>query len=171
MPPEQIIAYAIAQFEKPLVSYAKNITGDLESARDAVQETFLRLSRQNLPRLQPRLAPWLYCVCRNCALDHRRRSNRYTDPVDEDHIPADGNPLHHAIAEEDKKKLASLVATLPARQQELLKLKFEGDLTYKEMGAVMKMSISHIGVQLHETIQNLRKLWKSDLPFPEQPAP
>jgi RNA polymerase sigma-70 factor (ECF subfamily) len=104
-------------------------------------------------------------------LDHRRRSNRYTDPVDEDHIPADGNPLQHAIAEEDKKKLASLVATLPARQQELLKLKFEGDLTYKEMGDVMKMSISNIGVQLHETIQNLRKLWKSDLPFSEQSAP
>jgi RNA polymerase sigma factor (sigma-70 family) len=171
MPPEQIIADAIAQFEKPLVSYAKNITGDLESARDAVQETFLRLSRQNLPHLQPRLAPWLYCVCRNCALDHRRRASRYTDPVDEDHIPAADNPLHHAIAEEDKKKLACLVATLTPRQQELLKLKFEGDLSYKEMGVVMKMSISNIGVQLHETIQNLRKLWKSDLPFSEQSAP
>jgi len=171
MPLEQIIADAIAQFEKPLVSYAKNITGDLESARDAVQETFLRLSRQNLPRLQPRIAPWLYSVCRNCALDHRRKASRYTDPVNEDHIPATGNPLHHAIAEEDKRKLASLVATLPSRQQQLLKLKFEGDLTYKEMAAVMKMSISHIGVQLHETIQNLRKLWKSDTPIPEQPAP
>jgi RNA polymerase sigma-70 factor (ECF subfamily) len=171
MPPEQIIADAIAQFEKPLVSYAKHITGDLDSARDAVQETFLRLSRQNLPRLQSRIAPWLYSVCRNCAFDHRRKASRYTDPVGDDQISGDANPLHHTIAEEDKKKLASLVATLPPRQQELLKLKFEGDLTYKEMAAVMKMSISHIGVQLHETIQNLRKLWKSETPISEQPAP
>ncbi len=44
MTSEEIITFAIERFEKPLVSYARQITGDLESARDAVQETFLRLS-------------------------------------------------------------------------------------------------------------------------------
>ena len=62
MTPEQIITLAIERFEKPLISYAKQITGDLDSARDAVQETFLRLSRQDLEKLEPRLAPWLYFV-------------------------------------------------------------------------------------------------------------
>ena len=54
MSSEEIIDCALERYERPLISYAKTITGDLESARDAVQETFLRLSRQDLAALEPR---------------------------------------------------------------------------------------------------------------------
>jgi RNA polymerase sigma-70 factor (ECF subfamily) len=171
MAPEQIITLAIERFEKPLISYAKQITGDLDSARDAVQETFLRLSRQDLEKLQPRLAPWLYFVCRNCAMDYRRKNGRYQELLEEEDLPLEMCPRQTLVDEEDKQQLAALVARLTARQRELLKLKFEADLTYKEMAEVMKMSISNIGVQLHETIRTLRKLWNTDQPLTDQPAP
>jgi len=171
MAPEQIITLAIERFEKPLISYAKQITGDLDSARDAVQEAFLRLSRQDLEKLEPRLAPWLYFVCRNCAMDYRRKNGRYQELLEEEDLPLEMCPRQTLVDEEDKQQLAALVARLPARQRELLKLKFEADLTYKEMAEVMKMSISNIGVQLHETIRTLRKLWNTDQPLTDQPAP
>ena len=171
MTPEQIITLAIERFEKPLISYAKQITGDLDSARDAVQETFLRLSRQDLEKLEPRLAPWLYFVCRNCAMDYRRKNGRYQELLEEEDLPLEMCPRQTLVDEEDKQQLAALVARLTARQRELLKLKFEADLTYKEMAEVMKMSISNIGVQLHETIKTLRKLWNTDQPLTDQPAP
>jgi RNA polymerase sigma-70 factor (ECF subfamily) len=171
MAPEQIITLAIERFEKPLISYAKQITGDLDSARDAVQETFLRLSRQDLEKLEPRLAPGLYFVCRNCAMDYRRKNGRYQELLEEEDLPLEMCPRQTLVDEEDKQQLAALVARLTARQRELLKLKFEADLTYKEMAEVMKMSISNIGVQLHETIRTLRKLWNTDQPLTDQPAP
>lgn len=171
MTPEQIITLAIERFEKPLISYAKQITGDLDSARDAVQEAFLRLSRQDLEKLEPRLAPWLYFVCRNCAMDYRRKNGRYRELLEEEDLPLEMCPRQTLVDEEDKQQLAALVAGLTARQRELLKLKFEADLTYKEMAEVMKMSISNIGVQLHETIKTLRKLWNTDQPLTDQPAP
>ena len=171
MTPEQIITLAIERFEKPLISYAKQITGDLDSARDAVQEAFLRLSRQDLEKLEPRLAPWLYFVCRNCAMDYRRKNGRYRELLEEEDLPLEMCPRQTLVDEEDKQQLAALVARLTARQRELLKLKFEADLTYKEMAEVMKMSISNIGVQLHETIKTLRKLWNTDQPLTDQPAP
>jgi RNA polymerase sigma-70 factor (ECF subfamily) len=171
MTPEQIITLAIERFEKPLISYAKQITGDLDSARDAVQEAFLRLSRQDLEKLEPRLAPWLYFVCRNCAMDYRRKNGRYQELLEEEDLPLEMCPRQTLVDEEDKQQLAALVAGLTARQRELLKLKFEADLTYKEMAEVMKMSISNIGVQLHETIKTLRKLWNTDQPLTDQPAP
>ena len=63
MSPEEIIDLALERYERPLIGYARSITGDPESARDAVQETFLRLSRQNLAALERRVAPWLFsCV-------------------------------------------------------------------------------------------------------------
>ena len=161
MSPEQIIVGALDRYERILVSYAREITGDLDSARDAVQETFLRLSRQDVISLEPRLRPWLFLVCRNCALDHRRKVVRFsTEPVEEaaqtsEELPPDVR----AIAEEDAICLRGLVSGLPRQQRELIKLKFEADLSYKEMAEALKTSISTVGVQLHEAIKTLRRQW------------
>jgi DNA-directed RNA polymerase specialized sigma24 family protein len=83
MTPEQIITEALDNHESLLIGYAREITEELKSAKDAGQETFLQLSRQNLDVLQPRLRPWLFVVCRSCALDHVRKIVKFcADPVE-----------------------------------------------------------------------------------------
>ena len=162
--PGQIITDALDRYERVLVSYAREITGDLESARDAVQETFLRLSRQDVVALEPRLRPWLFLVCRNCALDHRRKVVRFVAaPVEEaDQVGEEVPPDVRAIAEEEASRLRGLVARLPRQQRELIKLKFEAGLSYKEMAEALKTSVSSVGVQLHEAIKTLRRQWRHD---------
>ena len=164
MPPEQIITEALDRYERVLVSYAKEITGDLESARDAVQETFLRLSRQDVVALEPRLRPWLFLVCRNCALDHRRKVVRFrAEPIEDDEWLSDElSPPMHAIAAEDAGRLRELVAALPRQQRELIKLKFEAGLSYKEMAEALRTSVSTVGVQLHDAIKTLRRQWPTE---------
>lgn len=160
MSPDNIIDRALERFERPLISYAKSITGDLESARDAVQETFLRLSKQDLVALEPRLTAWLFCVCRNCALDHCRKILRFSgEPLDEDQDSGAPSPAAEAMAAEEGLRLRKLVSRLPKQQRELVQLKFEGGLSYKEMSETMRISVSHVGVQLHEAIQTLRRHW------------
>ena len=164
MPPEQIITEALDRYERVLVSYAKEITGDLESARDAVQETFLRLSRQDVVALEPRLRPWLFLVCRNCALDHRRKVVRFrAEPIEDDEWLSDEpSPPMHAIAAEDAGRLRELVAALPRQQRELIKLKFEAGLSHKEMAEALRTSVSTVGVQLHDAIKTLRRQWPNE---------
>jgi len=165
MTPEQIITEALGRYERVLISYAKEITGEVESAKDAVQETFLRLSRQNVVALQPRLRPWLFLVCRNCALDHRRKIVRFsTDPVEDDRASEDPSPDTRAMAAEEGMRLQELVARLPQQQRELVKLKFEAGLNYKEMAETLKTSVSTVGVQLHEAMQTLRRHWNRENP-------
>jgi RNA polymerase sigma factor (sigma-70 family) len=160
MTPENIFEKALERYERPLVSYARTITGDLESARDAVQETFLRLSKQDLVALEPRLAPWLFFVCRNCALDHRRKVVRFVDGMVEDNVPdSRPSPADEAQSSEDAAQLRTLLSRLTVQQQELVKLKFEAGLSYKEIGEAMRMSVSNVGVQLHNAIQTLRQQW------------
>ena len=36
----------LAEYEQPLTRYAVHITGDIEQAREVVQDTFLKLCRQ-----------------------------------------------------------------------------------------------------------------------------
>lgn len=152
---------ALARFERPLVSYAKTITGDLESARDAVQETFLRLARQDVAALEPRLAAWLFCVCRNCAIDQKRRVVRFSADGLDDETPAGGpSPSEQAGTSEEITHLRSLVSRLPETQRELVRLKFDAGLSYREIGEVMRMSVSNVGVQLHHAVQTLRAQWR-----------
>jgi RNA polymerase sigma-70 factor (ECF subfamily) len=164
MSPESIITEALARYERILVSYAKEITGDLESARDAVQETFLRLSRQDVVALEPRLRPWLFLVCRNCALDHRRKIVRFsTEPIEDmDFASSEPGPDRRAIAEDEAERLRELVAGLPRQQRELIKLKFEAGLSYKEMAVALKTSVSTVGVQLHDAVKTLRRQWLAE---------
>src|SRR5277367_1966365 len=72
------------RYERPLVRYAQSITGDLESARDVVQETFIKLARGELkespeaPRDARHTEAWLFTVTRRRAIDHQRKFSRIT---------------------------------------------------------------------------------------------
>src|SRR3712207_7642349 len=70
----RLVRSAVQRFEQPLMSYARHVLGgDLERARDVVQETFLRLIGQDPAKVAPHLTEWLYTVCRNLAIDVRRK--------------------------------------------------------------------------------------------------
>jgi RNA polymerase sigma-70 factor (ECF subfamily) len=69
-----------------------------------------------------------------------------------------------AIAAEDAGRLRELVSALPKQQRELIKLKFEAGLSYKEMAEALKTSVSTVGVQLHDAIKTLRHQWLNDDP-------
>ncbi len=162
MSPELLIDAALTRYERPLVSYARGITGDIESARDAVQETFLRLSRQDVAALEPRLAPWLFLVCRNCALDHCRKIARFPGtPLDDDLPDSSRSPAESAADDDEASQLRALLDRLPERQRELVRLKFDAGLSYREIGEAMEMSVPNVGFQLHTAIQTLRRLWKT----------
>ena len=84
------------------------------------------------------------------------------DPVDEEH-PADSpSPAAEVAAAEEKARLRWLVDQLPQRQRELLHLKFDAGLSYKQIAGTMRMSVSSVGVELHCAIQTLRRLWKRE---------
>src|SRR3954471_23684533 len=69
---------AVARFEGPLLIYASRLLGDAESARDVVQDTFLRLCGQDRSSVDGHLAEWLFTVCRNGARDVVRKEHRMT---------------------------------------------------------------------------------------------
>lgn len=164
--PEQWIEEALARYEHPLIRYAKSVTGDMESARDAVQETFLRLSKQDVLSLSEKLAPWLFSVCKNCAIDIVRKRRFFCDAPEniEEEISPQPSPSDEAENKDSASRLRSLLSQLSPRQQELIRLKFEADLSYKEIAEILRISVSNVGVQLHNTIQSLKLSWLQNQP-------
>jgi RNA polymerase sigma-70 factor (ECF subfamily) len=50
-----------------------------------------------------------------------------------------------------------IVATLPARQQEVIQLKFQDDLSYQQIAEIMQTNANNVGVLLHTALKTLRQ--------------
>lgn len=148
------------RLQGPLIRYAVRITRDLEQARDVVQDTFLQLFSQDLTRLNGRLDPWLFTVCRNRAIDLCRKESRM-NPLEEtlsdapDHRNA--GALEMLEAAEDVSDLLRALGRLPANQQEVIRLKFQNGLSYKEISQVTGLSVANVGFLIHTGIKTIRE--------------
>ncbi|MFT7619125.1 MAG: RNA polymerase sigma factor (sigma-70 family) [Planctomycetota bacterium] len=151
---------ALNQYERPLILYAFQILGDLERAQDVVQDSFLRLCLQDREEIQPIVRAWLFTVCRNRALDVIRKESRMTYMAEEMTHPqgstTDIDPAQLAERRDHLSHILASVAVLPDRQQEILRLKFQQGLSYREIGKVMEVSISNVGVLIHTALRTLR---------------
>lgn len=52
--------------------------------------------------------------------------------------------------------VVAIMNSLPDKQQEVLRLRFQGGLSYQEIGHVMDLTVSHVGVLLHTAIKTIR---------------
>ena len=159
MTDRQWVRDPLDRFEGPLLLYSRRLTGDVERARDVVQDTFLKLCRQSRSDAEPRLAEWLYTVCRNAAIDVRRKERvMKVVPTDGHGLAVDGasNPVRQAAGKEQRQQLLDQLSTLPSKQQEVLRLKFQGGLSYKEISRVTGESVGNVGMLLHVGLKGLR---------------
>jgi RNA polymerase sigma-70 factor (ECF subfamily) len=150
----------VQQFEIPLLQYARRITGDREHARDVVQETFVKFQRNGALRREEKPATWLFTVCRNAALNVCRKERRIMY-LDEEVIDSRENeqtmPFDQLERREATGFLLRIVATLPARQQEVIQLKFQNDFSYEQIAEVMQTTANNVGVLLHTALKTLRE--------------
>ncbi len=159
------IKCAIEQHEGPLLRYAQHFVHDLEMARDVVQDTFLQLCRKPDEELRPRLAQWLFTVCRNRAIDICRKERRMklapedqlADKLAEKNDAAAMRPSAAMEKSEAADGLLAQISQLPNRQQEVLRLKFNAGLSYKEIAEVTGLTSTNVGFILHTAISKLRQ--------------
>ena len=154
-PKSDWVADALELHQRPLIRYAKWLLGDLESARDVVQETFLRLCRADPVRLEGHLAPWLFTVCRNLALDARTKAARMAS-IDHHQFPVACDLDERHDARQALARIHAALQKLPTNQREVVYLKFQCDLSYKEISEITALSVSNVGFLLHTAVRAIR---------------
>ena len=156
---EEWIREILDSHEGPLLRYAYRLCNDLETARDAVQDTFLKLCREDRGKVENYLVKWLFTVCRNRVFEILRKEKRMTALTDielQKTEAQDDSPAVNAVLTDDKHTLKDLMQKLPEREQEVLRLKFQSGLSYKEISDITKLSVTNVGFILHKTIKELR---------------
>ena len=154
----QWFAEILRTYEKRLLRFAlSKVPKDL--AHEIVQETFLRLWRESLNRIEGREGPWLFRVTRNLCLDWlkgegKRKSSRVDDlPL----VASEALVLNKMLQAEEEERILQMIGHLDEIHQEVIRLKFQEDFSYKEISEITGHSVSYVGVLIHEAIVSLRK--------------
>ncbi|HEY0548382.1 MAG TPA: sigma-70 family RNA polymerase sigma factor [Verrucomicrobiae bacterium] len=148
--------------EAPLLSYALRLLKEPAMAQDVVQEAFVRCHAEFKSVRDPRR--WLFRTVHNLALNQHRRDSKVI-PL---HPPGgesssvefnltDPQPLpDEYITRLEHIGLVRLsLGALDERSRELVRMKFDEDLSYKEMSARTGLTVSNIGYLLHHALKSI----------------
>lgn len=148
----------ITAHESVLLRYVTRIVNDAAAAQDVVQETFIKLFRtwRNGARPTDNLRPWLYRVAHNAAIDYIRHESRlhhvHEQEASERTAPEPANPGDPP--ERVQIVLGHLHRLDPAEQQVLL-LRIQEGLSYREISLVTGRTEGNIGCILHHAVQKV----------------
>lgn len=147
------------------VRYRVNSAADAE---DLTAETFFR-ALDRLPTYRPEqgsFAAWLFTIARNLVNSHyRRQQRRRTLPLEQAHNLPDPapDPERRALAHDRQAALHAALTRLPARDRDLLALKFAAGLSHREIACLTGLRENHVGVIVYRTLRRLRHLLEDEL--------
>lgn len=139
---EDGIVEIIRDYKDGLILYLNGIVGNIHTAEDVMEETFVKLVVKK-PRYSEKFSfkTWLYTIGRNAALDHLRHNSKKSDtPVDELELADKADLELSYIKEEQKIMVHHALANLKADYRQVLYLSFFEELSNEETAAVMRKS-------------------------------
>ena len=120
----------------------------------------MRLCREPRERVASHVDAWLFKTCRNIAMDVHRKEGRMANETYEVAISITDSgeqmPGDKMIDQEERQQLARCIAELPSIEREAVLLRLGQGLSYKQISDVMELSVSHVGVLLHQALTRLR---------------
>lgn len=161
----------VRRFQGPLYNFSLRLLGREDDAADVVQETFVQFYTHiaDLRAGEP-IAPWLFRVARNRAIDviRRRRTVPIALPADDEEPHAelsDHDPLPDVLAERAdlQRLLTAAIAGLPPVYAEVVALRYAADRSFAEIAAILECDEGTARVRFHRAKPLLRARLRAEL--------
>jgi RNA polymerase sigma-70 factor (ECF subfamily) len=139
--------------------YVASLLRDQAAAEDVTAQAFERAYRKQRSFRATRGSreAWLFGIARNAALDElRKRKRRAGLHVDLEDVSSP-TPAEYAELTLRRETVRAALITLDPREQDIVALKFAGELSHTEIAKVLRISESNAGTRLHRALEKLRK--------------
>lgn len=158
----------------PLLSYGYKLCPNHEIVHDCIQEVFidLFLKRENLTADIRNLKAYLFVALRNCVIKKITKSRRHhmveIKPDEEEfnfrvEYSFQDRLIEEEISDERKEILQSAIKELPAKQKEIIYLKFEEEMDYSEIATIQNITVESARKLLYRALLSLRTKIDSDI--------
>ena len=147
---------------------ASQLMGDLEEARDAAQESLVKVcTRLKQFRGEAQFATWLHRLVVNTCRDRMAFQRvRRAEPLelDEHAVSEDPDPSNVAVLTDLRRDLADALSRLSADQRIAVVLRDSFGLSYKEISRVARMPVGTAKCYVHRARARLRTLLEEYTP-------
>jgi RNA polymerase sigma-70 factor, ECF subfamily len=139
--------------------YVLTLLRDPAAAEDVTALAFERAyrRRRSFDRRRGEERAWLFGIARNAALDELRRRRRVVALTGEPAREAEASEVDEGEVALRRTAVQAALAKLPARDREIVALKFHAGLSNAELARVLGISESNAGTLLYRTMEKLRK--------------
>ncbi len=141
-----------------------------ENTEDLFQNVFIRIIN-NRRRYKPKakFTTWLFTITRSVCIDAMRKNQRanivplfqnegiMTEKGWNEFIEDQPNPREISHANELESILEDAIRTLPENQREVLLFREKTDLTFDEIGRILKCSPNTVKSRMHYALLSLRR--------------
>lgn len=144
-------------------NYFRFRTGDNTLAEDLTAATFEQAWRGRTTYRHDRAAftTWLFTIARHEAANYFRRPRGREVPLEYARQCDDARSVEDEVARrDDLARLVALLGQLPARERELIELKYGAALTNRAIAQVTGLSESNVGTLLGRVVHRLAKVWE-----------
>jgi len=158
LPSPQTLEGAMEQYQPALLRYATRVLNNEEAAQDVVQEAFIRLhgNWEKIAKRGVQVKGWLFRTTHNAAVDYIRKESRrrnlhfsqQIDPCTYDSDEQRNRDERHALV------LSHLNALKP-KEREVLVLRLQEEMSYREIAAVLKRSEGYVGTLIHSATKKI----------------
>lgn len=136
-------------------------TGNAQDAEDVTAQVFER-AWQSIRRYKPQgtFKSWLFAIAQHTLADHYRRRRTAAAPLhelSETLLDSSATPEDGALLSEEMRQVVHLISELPQEQQEILELRFLGDLSYAEIATVTGKGESAVKMMAYRALEDIRK--------------
>ena len=150
------------QYLPKIFQYVSYRVGDRITAEDLTSDIFNK-ALTNFTKYDSRKAAfstWIYSIARNTVIDYyRKRSNEQklrNKEAESGAIAFSASPEEELSRSEEARKLHDCLSLLKPTEQELISLKFSGEMTNREISRITGLSESNVGTILCRAMRKLR---------------
>lgn len=159
----------LRRHQQRVFSYIYSIVKNRDVANDIFQETFVKAIttiRQDRYAESGKFFAWISRIAHNLIIDHYRQTKSESlvsvDDCETDLLNrkdlADTNIEDSIVFEQINEDLHSLINELPDNQQEVLRMRYFKDMSFKEIADATKVSINTALGRMRYALINLRRM-------------
>jgi len=171
----QVFSRLIDNYKNMVYNLAYRMSNSPHEAEDISQEAFMR-AYQSLARFNPsyKFSTWLYQITLNIIRDRlKKKELNYVSldtPIETDDSefypqPEDltNNPEQIMARQEDAQAVQQAIYSLPLKYREVIVLRHLQDLSYIEIGNILKLPPGTVKVRLYRAREQLKKILETSI--------
>lgn len=166
---EGALAILVDRHLKSVFHFARTLTGDSQAAEDVAQESFIKAWKYiRRYRQGSNFHTWLFSITRNTAIDWLRQKkalafSSFEDERGENMLVetlVDTEPLQdELIAQAENTVLVqALLTKIDTRYRDVLTLRYSSNLTFEEIGEILRRPLHTVKSQHRRAIASLKRL-------------